>query len=131
MSMQFPKRAAISFVCVYLDHKIDESYTPKKITIRTGTTTHDLNDIISIELNEPTGWVIINLNKQPDSAGSDNAAPGCEEPLKTHFLQLKIMSMHAGGKDTHVRQIKAFGPRATTFEGSFSTIEMRQYASIR
>ena len=44
-------------IMVYTDFKLDESYTPSKISIRAGTTFHDLQEIHVEELNEPSGWV--------------------------------------------------------------------------
>lgn len=34
------------------------------------------------------------------------------EPLKAHLLQLQILSNHQNGRDTHIRQVQVFGPRA-------------------
>ena len=33
------------------------------------------------------------------------------KPLRTHFVQVGIISMHQNGRDTHVRQVRVFGPR--------------------
>ena len=31
-------------------------------------------------------------------------------PLQTFFIQLKVISMHQNGRDTHLRQLKILGP---------------------
>jgi len=50
------------------------------------------------------------------------------------------MLMHQNGRDTHVRQVKLFGPRTTTRSSGgtnvdelpvFNTVEMSQFATIR
>ena len=46
---------------MYLDYKLDESYTPQKIMVRAGTTFHDLHDVAQVDLEEPCGWTIIHL----------------------------------------------------------------------
>jgi anaphase-promoting complex subunit 10 len=57
INIQFHKKMSIVEVAFYLDYKLDESYTPKKLSIRAGTTFHDLVEIHVLELSEPTGWV--------------------------------------------------------------------------
>ena len=56
--------------------------------------------------------------------------------LKAFFVQVAILSNHQNGRDTHVRQVKAFGPRyeATQFQGGqlhFNTPEFASYSGIR
>ena len=56
--------------------------------------------------------------------------------LKAFFVQVAILSNHQNGRDTHVRQVKAFGPRyeATQFQGGqlhFNTPEFASYAGLR
>lgn len=53
-------------LAVFLDYKLDESYTPNKLSIRAGTSVHDLKEIKSVDLTEPVGWVQIPL--QPPSS---------------------------------------------------------------
>jgi Anaphase-promoting complex, subunit 10 (APC10) len=57
-------------VCLYLDYHLDESYTPKTITIEAGMTAQDLvcatSLIPKIEFHEPSGWCIIPLCAPPD-----------------------------------------------------------------
>lgn len=133
INIQYLKKVTISKVCLYLDYGLDESYTPKKLSIAAGTSTHDLVDITTVEVNEPTGWVIIPLS-DPNSAHEEGQLP---EHLRTHLLQVKILSMHQNGKDTHVRQIRILGPREPlrvmggfSYE-QFKSVEMLQYATIR
>lgn len=48
LSVQFISKVTIAKICLYIDSKADESYTPKKISIRCGSSYHDLVDIISL-----------------------------------------------------------------------------------
>jgi len=96
----------ISEISIYTDYKLDESYTPAKISIRAGTGFHDLQEIRVVELEEPTGWVSIPLSLSPlDSEASDCKC------LRAHLIQLAVLSSHQNGRDTHIRQVKIFGPR--------------------
>ena len=74
--------------------------------------------------------------KSSDQESSQNS------PVRTHFIQIYIVSMHQNGRDTHVRQVKIFGPRAHgTFSEKrtqfgcevprFQTIQMSQFSTIR
>eukprot|EP00428_Durinskia_dybowskii_P079406 CAMPEP_0170449318 /NCGR_PEP_ID=MMETSP0117_2-20130122/51184_1 /TAXON_ID=400756 /ORGANISM="Durinskia baltica, Strain CSIRO CS-38" /LENGTH=190 /DNA_ID=CAMNT_0010710559 /DNA_START=127 /DNA_END=699 /DNA_ORIENTATION=+ len=130
INVQFLRRVSVSKVCIYLDYSADESYTPRKLCISSGTSTHDLMDITTVELNEPVGWVILPLL-------SNDSNDGDTGPLHTHFLQIKILSMHQNGRDSHIRQVKILGPRTSprvmgdyTYD-SFKTVAMQQFALIR
>jgi anaphase-promoting complex subunit 10 len=99
VNIQWPRKMTLEEVCLYLNYKQDESYTPNKISFRIGTIFHDLYEIKVVELNEPLGWISIKLT-QPNG-----------RPVRTFFLQIAILSNHQNGRDTHIRQIKIFGPR--------------------
>lgn len=91
----------IQDIGLYLDHKLDESYTPRKISIRAGTTAHDVKEVHTQNIIEPNGWVTIPLTCPDD----------LESPLRTFFLQIAIIAMHQNGRDTHIRQVKIYAPR--------------------
>jgi len=91
-------------VSFYLDYQLDESYTPLCLSVRAGNTFHDLTEIETIDLNEPHGWVNIPLCSVNEH--------GQKETLRAFFLQICVVSMHQNGRDTHVRQVKVFGPRS-------------------
>ena len=55
-------------IAIYTDYKLDESYTPASISIRAGTTFHDIQEVKKMELDEPSGWVTIPLEPiEPES----------------------------------------------------------------
>lgn len=59
VNIQFQRKTAISQIYIYTDYKLDESYTPSRISIRSGTHFNDLQEIEIIDLNEPTGKFIL------------------------------------------------------------------------
>jgi anaphase-promoting complex subunit 10 len=126
ITIQFLRKVNVSDVCLFLDYTLDESYAPKKINIRSGTTLHDLVDICGVELTEPTGWIPLHLAPNDESGF-----------LRTHLIQIQIISMHQNGRDTHIRQVKVFGPRTSprvmgncTLD-MFQSLEMQQFALLR
>ena len=117
-------------ILIYTDFKHDESYTPSKISIRAGTTFHDLQEIHVEELTEPSGWVKIlpPPEQLPDSTDVSRV-------LRTHFIQVAILANHQNGRDTHIRQIKIYTPRRHMGQHmclpEFNTIAFQQYACLR
>lgn len=49
----------------YNDNKLDESYTPQRISIRGGTDFHDLKELVILELEDLSGWTNIKLEDAP------------------------------------------------------------------
>eukprot|EP00934_Nitzschia_sp_Nitz4_P008278 Nitzschia sp. Nitz4//scaffold11_size288233//144615//145424//NITZ4_000773-RA/size288233-processed-gene-0.226-mRNA-1//-1//CDS//3329534071//8268//frame0 len=134
IQVQFGRRVPISHVCIYLDYKLDESYTPKHISVHVGMTTQDLTPAIHppnavVELTEPHGWCIIPLSAPPDPLDppedDEEGAPVTQRLLRTHLIQISILSMHQNGRDTHIRQVQLYGPRTPSMvpashQGSFA-----------
>lgn len=83
---------------MYLDYKLDESYTPKKITIKAGTNFHDLKAVHTVKLHEPSGWISITFNHYENGI------------ITANLIQISIDQNHQNGRDTHVRQVKIYGP---------------------
>jgi anaphase-promoting complex subunit 10 len=100
--VQFLKRTTVAEICIYVDYKVDESYTPKKLSIRAGTTHHDLEEIRVLHLDKPTGWVRIPVGNP--------TGKGINRYLRTWYIQVIIYFMHQNGRDTHVRCMKVLGP---------------------
>lgn len=130
IQVHFARRVAISHVCLYLDYNLDESYTPKHLSVQVGMTTQDLVPAIFpantvVELNEPVGWCIIPLTAPPDPLDDDEdeeefidddvqkggVKRSKRRLVRTHLIQISIISMHQNGRDTHIRQVQLYGPR--------------------
>lgn len=164
VQVHFARRVAISHVCLYLDYNLDESYTPKHLSVQVGMTTQDLVPAIYppntvVEFHEPVGWCIIPLTAPPDPLDDDDddaAAAGQQtrsrRVVRTHLIQISVISMHQNGRDTHIRQVQLYGPRTAAtmpnfqdepndmlrnhdkrrnFDEEFSTVEMSQFSVVR
>jgi anaphase-promoting complex subunit 10 len=160
INIYFSRRRPISEIAFYLDFSLDESYTPKKLIIKAGNTYHDLEEITSVELHEPVGWVSVPVFAKPDPLDDpvadiddddqdDSKKEKALRVLRSHLIQICVAQMHQNGRDTHVRQVKIFGPRSSTHstigasgqggrtDGNifhlpkFNTVELSQFSSIR
>ena len=145
VNVQFQKKVRLRELALYAKYALDESYTPSKISIRAGNSFHDLREIKVVDLEEPGGWMHVSLAKD-DSGGGGGGGGGGDgndggggddgECLRAFFLQIAVLSNHQNGRDTHVRQMKIFGPRTdpTALMGrgiSFATPEFGQFATVR
>ncbi|KAG5519798.1 hypothetical protein PMAC_000071 [Pneumocystis sp. 'macacae'] len=115
INIHFIKKVSIKLLSFYTQYRQDESYTPSKISVRAGTGFHDLQEVIALDLNEPSGWVHVTLG----DCGKDGL-------LRTHLLQLCVQANHQNGKDTHIRLVKVFAPRIYAAD----EIDILPYTSI-
>ena len=60
-------------------------------------------EVRSLDLAEPAGWIYVRL-KRPGEG--DNGGG-----MRAYHVQLVVQTNHQNGRDTHVRQVKIFGPR--------------------
>jgi len=122
INIQFHKKMTIQEVAFQVSFKLDETYTPNEVSIRSGTTFNDLIEIKKLSFNKAEGWITVQL--------SDD-----EECLRTNFLQIAILSMHLGGRDTHIRQVKVYGPRNPVSSvlkiPPFQSVDFTMYHTIR
>ncbi|KAF3951374.1 hypothetical protein CMV_022966 [Castanea mollissima] len=124
VNIQFQKKVKLQLVVLYVDFKLDESYTPSKISIRAGDGFHNLKEIKTVELLKPSGWVYLSLS------GNDPR----ETFVNTFMLQIAVLSNHLNGRDTHVRQIKVYGPRPNPIPHQpfhFTSREFITYSFVR
>jgi anaphase-promoting complex subunit 10 len=56
-----------------------------------------------LDLADPAGWIYVRI-KRPGE-------PGDGAGLRAYLVQLVVLTNHQNGRDTHVRQVKVFGPR--------------------
>ncbi|CAB9530966.1 promoting complex subunit 10 [Seminavis robusta] len=139
IQVHFARRVAISHVCLYLDYNLDESYTPRRLSVQVGMSNHDLMPAILpantlVEFQEPVGWCIVPLQRAPDPLEEDGSEDDTEEDddedmddeedpsrknhpkrvVKAHLIQISILSQHQNGRDTHVRQVQLYGPKTNS-----------------
>ncbi len=98
VNIQFRRKTTVSDVAVYTDFKLDESYTPSKISVRCGTNFNDLQEIEVVDLSEPAGWVVVPLRDVD------------ERLVRTFMVQVAVIANHQQGRDTHLRQIRVHSP---------------------
>ncbi|XP_065681010.1 anaphase-promoting complex subunit 10 isoform X1 [Hydra vulgaris] len=110
INIQFPWKQAVRFVSIYTDYKSDESYTPNRISIRVGNDKHDLKQKELLELDEPCGWINVELDNNGNT-------------LKTFMIQIAVLGNHQNGRDTHLRQIKVFAPKVNSTSYKIPSIE--------
>jgi len=112
VNIQFRRKMTVRDICIYTDFRLDESYTPSKISVRCGTHFNDLQEVEVVEVTEPSGWVQIFLKDIRD------------RPICTFMLQLAVLSNHQNGRDTHLRQIRIHSPvenlPVAVFPGNFT-----------
>eukprot|EP00928_Gymnodinium_smaydae_P054740 TRINITY_DN38473_c0_g1_i1.p1 TRINITY_DN38473_c0_g1~~TRINITY_DN38473_c0_g1_i1.p1 ORF type:complete len:193 (-),score=37.07 TRINITY_DN38473_c0_g1_i1:25-603(-) len=147
INVQFYRKVRVSEIRLYTSYKIDESYTPSCVSVRIGTSHHDLQEVQTVDLKEPDGWVTIRLANprvEPKEAPNPSCVPrdptigGAVDFVRTNFIQLAVLSNHQNGRDTHIRQIQVYGPRASSRTHSveisaprLSTTALQQFAAIR
>lgn len=126
VNISFTRKITIKVVCMYVDYTLDESYTPYKISIRAGNSYTDLQEIEQIEMDKPTGWVVISLK---DSN---------EAPVRACHIQIAVLGNHQNGRDTHLRQVKIYSPvnngpisAISDIPYEFSTLAMTQHSALR
>lgn len=86
---------------VYLDFKLDESYTPTRMEFYGGMagSSYGLVRFADFSALKPRGWQEIPL------AG---CGVGGATELRVHVVQIRVMENHQNGKDTHVRGVQLF-----------------------
>jgi len=56
-------------LALYLAFMSDDSYTPQSLQVRAGTGLNDLQDVRTVVLDKPTGWVVFDLSLETDDDG--------------------------------------------------------------
>lgn len=122
VNIKFRRKTLVQNVCIFVDYKSDESYTPSKISIRVGNSLDSLKQVDVIELDEPSGWLVVLIG------GST------QKPLKTFMIQIAVLTNHQNGRDTHLRQIKLHAPPNEVIcqkIPNYTTVECAMYSTIR
>ena len=108
VTVQFYRRQCVAEVALYLEFSTDESYTPQKLTLRTGSGLLDeLTDLKHVHLPDDfqmDGWLRIPLHNP--------AKRGLQRYLRTSTLRLAITYNFQNGRDLHIRGLKVLGPDA-------------------
>lgn len=73
-------------LALYLDYRLDESYTPKQISIRAGNSFTDMTEVHSQELDEPSGWTRIPLKTLNSLQGEPQTPSASASTLLNQIL---------------------------------------------
>ncbi|KAJ0097312.1 hypothetical protein Patl1_28949 [Pistacia atlantica] len=96
VNIQFQKKVKLQLVVIYVDFKLDESYTPSKISIRGGDGFHNLKEIKTVELDKPSGWVYLSLSGHDPSLQLSNILLWIGKFLSTLIKFSAIFTCNAG-----------------------------------
>lgn len=126
LDIHFSKRVTVTRLSIFTDYTQDESYTPSKILVLSGSGFHDLIEVATLSLNKPVGWKHIAFNEKH----------GLESGLKTFLIRLLIVANHQHGKDTHLRSVKIYSPMvgfnmSSTVLGEFTSRKLLSESCIR
>ena len=113
------------------------------VSVRAGNGLEDLSEIQLFELKEPEGWIVLPLTQssaeknQSEMCVARDAITNVEE-IRAFHLQIALLGNHQNGRDTHVRCIRVFSPRAPIHNIPYSlceiapkTVDLLQFATIR
>ncbi|TFY52213.1 hypothetical protein EVG20_g10653 [Dentipellis fragilis] len=104
VTLEFPRKMAIQKLSLFLSFPLDDSYTPAALSIRAGTSLGDLQEVRSVTLDKPDGWITFDISAEPGDDGEGF------KPVHAYILQVIVLTNHMNGKDTHVRGMRILGP---------------------
>jgi len=125
VNVQFQRKVQLREVALHLSYKNDESYTPQRLSVRVGNGFNDLREVKAVEMEEPEGWVVVPLGPEPGGGA-----------LGTYVLQIAVLSNHQNGRDSHIRQVKVYGPTRDPLGNlghplDFQSLAFRTKSSVR
>ncbi|KAJ2819938.1 Anaphase-promoting complex subunit 10 [Coemansia furcata] len=122
VTVKFRSRHQIHAISFYADIEKDESYTPCKVRILTGTTPYDLQLIKDLGLEtEPRGWIDLPL----------------DESVMAHLVKIEFPLNYENGRDVRIRGLRLWGPPPNhhMFKSEmilpYTTPEFLMYESLR
>ena len=95
-------------LAINLDFKLDESYTPNRLSVRAGTSTADMKEIRAVELEEPTGWVVVPL-RAPGSMCASSAPLHGWRPCRARTPALQAVPAGSSAEPTHAGCLTSHG----------------------
>jgi len=106
-----------------------------RLSVRVGSHFNDLTELQQVELNEPSGWIIIHLH-ETSASETEPSTSTTASAVRAYMIQIAVLSNHQNGRDTHLRHVKIHSPvcdatGSTRRQPTFTTVDMQQYATIR
>ncbi|KAF8339699.1 anaphase-promoting complex, subunit 10/DOC domain-containing protein [Cantharellus anzutake] len=136
ITLQFAKKVPVQKLAIMLNFAADDSYTPIKLLIKAGTGLYDLQDVKTVTMDKPTGWVTFDVGTERPKDGH-GFLDSClrSKPLSIYALQVVIAANHMNGKDTHVRGLRVLGAKEATMRDDdllpFTSLAFKMYEMIR
>jgi anaphase-promoting complex subunit 10 len=110
-----------------------------------------LVEVRNVELENPQGWISISLGSEDEEDEGKKSKEVCwpkdykqlknigegMQFLKVRMLQIAVLASQMHGRDTHIRQIKIFGPKIPETKGlltpltQFSSKEFASHSCLR
>lgn len=125
ITLQFNKEIKITRVDLLVNLQQDESYTPKRVQIKLGSspfTLHIVRDVEFALAEEQNCWwgieltpvhaikLVNGLENQPHDVDFTWAGVDTSEFLRGACIQIAVITTHQQGRDTHIRQVRVYGP---------------------
>ena len=134
VNVQFQKKVRVRELCIYADYRLDESYTPNKISVRAGNSFHDLREIKTVDLDEPSGWTRVSSSRTRTNPGLSTAATAsacertfCKSPCSR---TTRTAGTRTCGRSRYTDRGR--DPEAMIGQGmQFTTAEYGQFATVR
>ncbi|XP_037453933.1 anaphase-promoting complex subunit 10-like isoform X1 [Triticum dicoccoides] len=124
VNIQFQKKVQLQLVVLYVDFKLDESYTPSKISIRAGDGFHNLKRNIRSYIYAPNCGVGQSPEREGHSCPTNQDIRATTEPRSPPAFHLHFQGMH----NVFHRQVRLRfrepSPPHVTWEGS-STVKVQ------
>lgn len=119
VTLQFSKRVSLERISVFTNYQLDESYTPLKIKIMAGGSNWDLTEVCVVTFDKPIGWShIIFKGVRGDGL------------LKCFVVKIIVLANHQDGKDSHIRAIRCFGKKSTSFVDPVAEPEPTAFSTL-
>jgi len=127
--LQYPRNVFfVAETCYQSEYSRPHSYTPIKLLIRAGTSLYDLQDVKTVTMDKPTGWITFDV-------GAERSGKDGYRPLNVYAVQIVIAANHMNGKDTHVRGLKVLGAKEATLRDDdmlpFTSQEFKMHEFVR
>jgi anaphase-promoting complex subunit 10 len=126
----FPRRMTLCELQIYIDHRMDESYTPQILKILSGFHYGNLHEIARVSWQQPCGWISIPLYDHGIDLYTSSEENDKKSFLETFMLQIMIVSNQQMGRDSHVRLINIYGPKQYVFNPSITKGKNSSFHSI-
>ncbi|PVV00797.1 hypothetical protein BB560_003878 [Smittium megazygosporum] len=98
ITAEFLNPVKISEISIHIDYEKDDSFTPEKFVILSGNNLTNLQRLMEVSLDKPSGIILIKIEAQNNPY------------LEASIIQIFIVANCSGGNDSRIRNISIHGP---------------------